>query len=129
MIVLDAILSGAKPMGLFGGRGAAMGRSARLYRRLVDAELASGASSGFALTLDPYLFSISAVLRPGVDLLKVETAVDEEIDQLLQDGVAESEVAIAKKQVRAQLAYASEGVTNQGYWLGSLEDRRQLQDL
>ena len=121
MIVLDAILSGAKPMGLFGGRGTAMGRSARLYRRLVDAELASGASSGFALTLDPYLFSISAVLRPGVDLQKVETAVDEEIDQLLQDGVAESEVAIAKKQVRAQLAYASEGVTNQGYWLGSLE--------
>ena len=121
MIVLDAILSGAKPMGLFGGRDTAMGRSARLYRRLVDSELASGASSGFGLTLDPYLFSISAVLRAGVDLQTVEDAVDEEIDEVLQDGVSEPEVAIAKKQVRAQLAYASEGVTNQGYWLGSLE--------
>ncbi len=40
---------------------------------------------------------------------------------MLQDGVSEPEVVIAKKQVRAQLAYASEGVTNQGYWLGSLE--------
>ncbi len=121
LIVLDAILSGAKPMGMSGGRDTAMGRSSRLYLRLVDQQLASAAGSGFALTIDPYLFSISASLRPGVELEKVEKAVDEEVERVLNDGVTENEVAVAKKQVRAQLAYASEGVTNQGYWLGSLE--------
>ena len=36
LFVLDAILSGAKPMGLFGGQNTSMGRSSRLYRLLVE---------------------------------------------------------------------------------------------
>ena len=120
LIVLDAILSGAKPVGM-GGREGSMGRSSRLYRRLVDSGLASSAGSSFGLTKDPYLFGISATLRPGVELARVEQAVFEELDRIRQDGVTEEELAKARKQVRAQLAYGSEGVTSHAYWLGALE--------
>jgi zinc protease len=120
LLVLDAILSGARGMG-FGGREGSMGRSSRLYRRLVEGGLASGASSSYSLTRDPYLFEVSATLRPDVPLRAVEDIVWEELERVASDGVTESELAKVSKQVRAQLAYSAEGVTGQGYWLGNLE--------
>lgn len=121
LFVLDAILSGAKPMGLFGGRDTAMGRSSRLYRLLVDTGLCTGAGSSFGLTKDPYLFEISASLRPNAGLGEVERTIFAEVDRITHDGVQADEVEKAVKQVRAQFTYASEGVTNQAYWLGDLE--------
>ena len=120
MVVLDAVLSGAKSMGIFGGR-APMGRSSRLYRAMVESGLASGARSHFALTLDPFLFEISATLRPGTELAEAERVVFETVEGLAADGPTEEELAKAKKQVRAQLGYGTETVTSQAYWLGSLE--------
>ncbi|HLH75065.1 MAG TPA: pitrilysin family protein, partial [Chloroflexota bacterium] len=121
LFVLDAILSGAKPMGLFAGRDAMMGRSSRLYRLLVDTGLCTGAGSSFGLTHDPYLFQLSAALRPNTGLEEVERTLFDEIDRIHHDGVRCEEVEKAIKQVRAQFVYASEGVTNQAYWLGDLE--------
>jgi len=121
LFVLDAILSGAKPMGLYGGQDTTMGRSSRLYRRLVDTGLCTGAGSSFGLTKDPYLFGISASLRPEVGLPEVERIVFDEIERLQNSGVQPDEVEKAVSQVRAQFVYASEGVTNQAYWLGDLE--------
>ncbi|HEX9015962.1 MAG TPA: pitrilysin family protein [Chloroflexota bacterium] len=121
LLVLDAVLSGGKPMGMFGSRGTRMGRSARLYRGLVDSGLTSGAGSSMALTRDPYLFEIDASLRPGVTLEQVEKAAFEEVERLQQDGVSDEELRRAVKQVKAQFVYASESVTDQGYWLGAME--------
>ncbi|HLG50550.1 MAG TPA: pitrilysin family protein [Chloroflexota bacterium] len=121
LLVLDAVLSGAKPMGLFAGRDTAMGRSARLYRLLVDTGLCTRAGSAFGLTRDPYLFEISASLRPTTSLEEVERRIFDEIDRIIREGVRPEEVEKAVKQVRAQFTYASEGVTNQAYWLGDLE--------
>lgn len=121
MFLLDAILSGGKPMGMFGSRGARMGRSSRLYRALVDSGLASSAGSFVALTRDPYLFEIDATLNPGVLLEAVERVVFREVERLQQEGVTEEEMQRAVKQVRAQFVYGSESVTDQGYWLGAME--------
>ncbi len=121
LFVLDAILSGAKPMGLFAGRDTTMGRSSRLYRLLVDTGLCTTASSSFGLTRDPYLFEISASLRPATKLEEVERAIFLEVERITREGVRPEEVEKAVKQVRAQFTYASEGVTNQAYWLGDLE--------
>ena len=118
LFVLDAILSGAKPMGLFAGRDASMGRSSRLYRLLVDTGLCTGAGSSFGLTHDPYLFQLSAALRPDTGLEEVERTLFAEIDRVHHDGIRSEELEKAIKQVRAQFVYASEGVTNQAYWLG-----------
>lgn len=116
MIVLDAILSGGKSFG-FGGGG--MGRSSRLYRSLVAAGLASSAGSSYALSIDPYLLSISATLVPDASPTEVETIVFNDVERLRTELVPEDELARAIKQIRAQLAYSSESVAGQGYWLGS----------
>lgn len=121
LFVLDAILSGAKPMGLFAGRDTTMGRSSRLYRLLVDTGLCTAAGSSFGLTRDPYLFEISASLRPTTGLEEVERTIFAEVERISREGVRPEEVEKAVKQVRAQFTYASEGVTNQAYWLGDLE--------
>lgn len=119
LLVLDAILSGAGSLGMSGG-GASLGRSSRLYRALVEAELASSASSGFGLMRDPYLFSLSAGLRPGVAIEEVERVAFAQIDRLRDETPSDEELARALKGLRAQFAYASEGVTSIAYWLGSL---------
>jgi zinc protease len=120
MIVLDALLSGAKSMGMMGGR-APMGRSSRLYRALVDAGIASGARSSFGLTRDPFLFEISATLRPGRKVEEAEAVAFRVVDELAADGPDAEELTRAKKQARAQFAYGTETVTSQAYWLGALE--------
>ncbi|HUG16185.1 MAG TPA: pitrilysin family protein [Thermomicrobiales bacterium] len=118
LMVADAILSGGKAMG-FGG-GAAMGRSSRLYRRLVTTELASSAGSSFSLTIDPYLFGLSATLRPDSDPEHVEDVLLGEVERLASEPVPAEEFERALKQIRAQHAYGQQSVSSKAYLLGSL---------
>ncbi len=122
LMVADALLSGAKPLG-FGG--AALGRSARLYRALVSTEIAAGAGSYFSLHKDPHAFSFSATARPGEDyetsLRRIEDAFYEEIRKLQEDDIDPAELEKAARQSRAQFVYASDSVSSQAYLLGFLE--------
>ncbi len=118
MLVLDTVLSGGKSVG-FGGSG--MGRSSRLYRELVASGLTSSAGSSFALTIDPYLFSVSATLVPTSKPDQVEEIVFDQVARLRDELVPDGELERAVKQLRAQFAYAGESVTSQAYWMGSLE--------
>jgi zinc protease len=114
--VLDTILGGAKSMNLFGGNPS--NRSSRLYRALVETEMATAVSSGMAATLDPFLFTITAVVRADRSAAEVEDAIHREVARIREGGVSEDELARARKQARAQFAYSAESVTNQGFWLG-----------
>lgn len=120
MVVLNAVLSGAtSPIAWGGARG--LGRSSRLYRRLVDGELVSSVGAGFELTLDPYLFTVDATLRPGVEPDLVEATILETLGQILDQGVGDEELGRVKRQLRAQVVYSLEGVTNQGFALGFMQ--------
>ncbi len=119
MVILDAILGGAKGLPPFGGSG--FSRSARLYRALVATGLAAGVNSTVAATIDPYLASISITARQGVALGDVEQALDKEISRLQEEPVGDDELRKAIKQSRAQFVYASESVTNQALWMGFSE--------
>lgn len=119
LVVLDAVLSGAKGMGVFGGGGNQ--RSSRLYRALVESELAVNASSTFRPALDPDLFSLHITPAPGVAHQQVEDALWAEMESICRDGVRDDELRKAVKQTKAQFAYSSESVTHQGYWLGFSE--------
>ena len=119
LTVLDSILSGAKGMGLFGG--SSSNRSNRLYRALVDKELAVGVASSYMPTIDPYLFSFHATLAQGITHQQVEDAIWAEIERVQGEPVAAAELEKAIKQTKAQFAYSSESVTNQAYWLGFSE--------
>ena len=118
--MLDSILSGAKGMGLFGG--SSSNRSNRLYRALVDKELAVGVSSSYMPTIDPYLFGFHATLAQARSRhQQVEDAIWAEIERVQTEPVAAAELEKAIKQTKAQFAYSSESVTNQAYWLGFSE--------
>ena len=118
LVVLDAILSGGKAMFAFGGSPA---RSARLYRALVETELASSAGSNYHPSLDPYLLTLGATLREGREPGEIEQALVRETTRLAEEAIDEHELRVAIRQTQAQFAYSSEGVTNQALTLGFLE--------
>jgi zinc protease len=119
LVILDTILGGAKGMSLWGG--GTSNRSCRLYKALVETELASDADCAISSTINPYLFSFSATVRQGRTLPQVEAAMLAEIQRVIDEPVSEAELAKAIKQTKAQFAYSSESVTDQGYWLGFSE--------
>lgn len=127
LIALDAILSGGKSMG-FGG-GVALFKSARLYRALVETELAADVSSSYALNRDPGLFEVSATVRAGRTLRKVEEAIFAELERIADKPPTAKELAKAVKQTRAQFAYITERVTSTGYLIGELECLHSYRDL
>lgn len=116
MVVLDAVLGGAKSMSLFAGE--APNRSSRLYRALVDKELAASVYSSLNPTIDPYLHSFGVTVRAGKTLEEVEAALWAEIERVMEEPVTADELTKAIKQSRAQFAYSSESVTSQAFWLG-----------
>jgi len=120
MVVLSSVLGGASsPIAWGGARG--LGRSSRLYRALVDAEIASSVSASYDLTLDPYLFGIDATLRMGVEPQRAEQTILDQLDRLEREGVADDELGRTKRQLHAQVVYSLEGVTNQGFALGFMD--------
>lgn len=119
LVILDAVLSGAKGMG-FGG-GAQTNRSARIYRALIETQLAAYAGSGFRAMHDPYLFELDATVQEGHSAAEIEAALLGEVEKIQQDGVEAAEMAKVIKQSRAQMAYSSESVTQQALRLGMWE--------
>jgi zinc protease len=115
-VILATILTGSNGMNVFAP--APPNRSSRLYRALVETELAAGVSGSLWPMLDPYLYGIVATVRSGRSLEEVETALDVEMERALQEPISEEELSRAIKQASAQFAYSSESVTNQGFWLG-----------
>jgi zinc protease len=119
LTVLNAILTGASAMTFRGG--GLTNKSCRLYRALVAEELAVSISGSLLPTVDPFLYTLSAVVRPGRTPAEVEDALDAEIARVMDDAVTQREVDKATKQAKAQFAYSSESVTGQAMWLGFSE--------
>jgi zinc protease len=115
--VLDSLITGPSSLNMFGGGGIS-NKTSRLYRSLVEKELAISVNGGLQATIDPHLYSISAIVRPGHSPDQVLKQMDREIERLQQDKVSQTEIDRAVKQARALFAYGSENITNQGFWLG-----------
>jgi zinc protease len=127
LVVLDAVLSGGKAMFTFGDSPT---RSARLYRALVETQLASSAGSNYHPSLDPFLFSLGATVRLGRGPEQVEEALLAEVERLHREPVEEHELQVAIRQTQAQFAYHSESMISQALTLGFLEmvDRHERMD-
>jgi zinc protease len=75
------------------------GQSSRLYSRLIDGEqVALSVRSSAQNSLDPSLFLFTVQPRSGVDVSRVQTILDEELDKLKSAPVSDAELARAKKQ-------------------------------
>jgi zinc protease len=119
MLVLDAILTGAKGINLWSSfRTPPPQRSARLYRALVETQLASSVGAGLLPTEHPFLYLISATAIEGISLDDVESAATAALDAVTRAGITERELAKARNQLRARLVFENDSVTNLGHQLG-----------
>ena len=113
MLVLDAILTGAKGVNLWSSfRGVPPQRKARLYTALVERGLASAVGGAILPTAEPFLYTISFTGMKGVHLAELEGAAAEVIELVRTRGVDRSEVARAQRQLRARLVFGNDSVTN-----------------
>lgn len=120
LVILDAVLSGARPL-TFSGGGTQTNRSARLYQALVETQLANYAVSSYRPSRDPFIFELDALVRTEHKASEIETALLHEIEKIQNDGIKVEELAKVDKQLRAQIAYSYERVTNQALLLGTWE--------
>lgn len=120
LAVLDSLLAGPSNLNMFGGGGIS-NKTSRLYRALVEKELAVGVHGGSAATIEPFLYSITLTVHPERSPEQVLAALDTEIERLQNNLVSESEIARAIKQARAMFAFGAENITNQAFWLGYAE--------
>jgi zinc protease len=120
MSVVDSLLSGPSSLNMFGGGGIS-NKTSRLYRALVEKELAISVNGGLQATIDPFIYTITATVHPQKKSGEVLQSLDAQIAQLQESLVSEDEIRRAVKQARALFAYGSENITNQGFWLGYSE--------
>jgi len=122
MLVLDAILAGAKGMNLWSSfRSVPPQRKSRLYTALVERSLASRVSGALVPTAQPFLYTISLTAMQGVELPALEAAALEQIEQVREGGVSEQETARARRQLRARFVFETDSVTNIAHQLGYFE--------
>jgi zinc protease len=119
LAVLDSLLAGPSNLNMFGG--GISNKTSRLYRALVDKELAVSLSGGAQATIDPFLYSISMTIHPDRKPEEALSALDGEIKRIQDEPVDVDEIARAIKQARAIFAYGSENITNQAFWMGYAE--------
>ncbi len=93
--MLDAILSS--------------GKSARLFRALVDQGIALNAGSGTDLHRDLSLHTLFAQLAPGATHEQVEKALLAELGKIKAEGVSAAEIDRVKQQYLAADAYRRDG--------------------
>jgi len=118
LLILDAVLTGAKGVNLWSSFRNPPQRSARLYRALVDRRLASSVFGALLPTEDPFLYSISISATDGVPLEVVEDAALRELDVVRREGITQAELEKARHQLRARLVFESDSVTNIAHQLG-----------
>ncbi|MCC6799674.1 MAG: insulinase family protein, partial [Anaerolineae bacterium] len=97
-------------------------RTSRLYRALVETELASGVGGALYPSIDPHLFSLVVTIRDGRSAGEVQAALDAAIDRIAAGDLTCAELDKAKKQAAALFAYGTEGVTGQAFWLAFSEN-------
>jgi zinc protease len=119
MLVLDAVLTGAKGMNLWTSfRNAAPQRKSRLYTALVERSLASNVSGALVPTAEPFLYALSVTAMQGISLPALEAAALEQIETLREGGVSDEETARARRQLRARFVFENDSVTNIAHQLG-----------
>jgi zinc protease len=120
LTVLDSLLAGPSSLNMFGGGGVS-NKTSRLYRALVEKELAVAVSGSAITTVDPFLYTFTLTIHPQRKAEEVLVAFDDEVKRIQEEALTAEEVARAIKQARALFAYGSENITNQAFWLGHAE--------
>lgn len=97
------------------------GATSRLYKALVvDQGIAAGASASYdPSALDYTVFAVGATPSPGVEVPKLQAAVEAELRKVADRGITPAEVERAKARLRAGVAYARDSLHTAAQVLGS----------
>jgi len=117
LTVLDSLLTGPSSLNMFGSGGTS-NKTSRLYRALVEDEIAVLCYGILQATHDPYLYSINLTVHPAKTSDAVLRVMDQEIEKILDSPITTAEINRAIKQAKALFAYSSENISNQAFWLG-----------
>jgi len=117
--LLDSLLTGPTNLNMFGG--GVTNKTSRLYKALVEKELAVSVNGGLPATIDPYLYTTVITVHPKHTASDCIAAMEAEIKQLQDAPPSVEELERALKQARAIFAYGSESISNQAFWLGFAE--------
>jgi len=119
LMMLDSVLSGVRLFAF--GPSQTSGRSARLYRALVEKKIATQASSEFFPTIDPSVFALDLTVWDGVSIDKAERLLFDEIERIKERPPSRHELDRALAQIRSQYSYTFDGVARQGFVIGIFE--------
>ncbi|HXE81440.1 MAG TPA: pitrilysin family protein [Vicinamibacterales bacterium] len=118
LLVLDAVLTGAKGVNLWSSYRNPPQRRSRLYRALVDGQVAASVFGTLMPTEQPFLYTISVAVNDGVPLEVAEERTLHELDLVRTRGITSVELERARHQLRARLVFDADGVTNIAHQLG-----------
>jgi zinc protease len=122
MLVLDAVLTGAKGLNLWASfRVAPPQRKSRLYTALVERGLATQVNGALLASADPFLYTLSFTATEGVSLATLEEAVFAALDSVTNGRIEDEEVHRARRQLRARLVFEDDSVSNVAHQLGYFE--------
>jgi predicted Zn-dependent peptidase len=97
------------------------GKTSRLYKALVDTQLATQVSADSIDGFDPGLLYLSAVAAANVPAARLEQALLAEVDKLVKDGVSAEELQKVKNQKLVNLYREQETINGKAQQLGSYE--------
>ncbi|MBI2458889.1 MAG: insulinase family protein [candidate division NC10 bacterium] len=107
LAVLDAVLT--------------EGKSSRLYRALVETELAATQASYLSRRLDAGWITFYLTARDGVPHERIERAFSEAIERIQAEPVSDFELQKAINQVRASLTFAQGSLSGLAQMIGKME--------
>lgn len=119
LTLLNAAFAGGSSLGMFGSSGS--NKSSRLYKALVDTDLAAAAYGSLTPTIDPFLYTISAIVGNGHTPAEVEAALEIELARLETDPITQRELEKALKRAKAEFVMAGESMSGQAQLLGMAE--------
>lgn len=89
------------------------GKSSRLYQKLLkERALFNSIGASIISSLDPGLLMIKGNLNPGITLEDANTAVDEVLQEIVENGASEEEVTKVKNQSEASIAFSEVELLN-----------------
>jgi len=121
LLVVDGLLAGGPSVNAWSGAGRPPSKASRLYRSLIDGGLAADFGTQVIPTRHPYLYTVQATAREGVDLGRLEAAALAEVEAVAAGRFAEADLDRAREQFLARHALESESVTDRAHQLGFFE--------
>jgi zinc protease len=98
-----------------------VGRSSRLYQKLIEPGLATGVDAGAVNLAAGGWYEYSAAIENGKSLEEIDNIIQAEIGKMQQRRATKSEIDRAKTQLRAGYLLAYRDINSQGRQLGNDE--------